>query len=428
MTGSSLPKTWDGQEGKNIAWKTAIPGLATSSPIAWGNRVFVTTAIQEGDSSGFRVGPYGDVESVQVDGECRFVVQCLSLNDGKLIWEHEAAKGVPKVKRHAKSSHANPTPATDGKHLVASFGGEGVFCYDMEGRLLWEKQLGDLDSGWFYDRSYQWGFGSSPCIFEDMVILQCDIQEKSFLTALDLKTGEEKWRTERDEIPTWSSPVAFFAPDGQPTVVVCGTKCSAGYNARTGSLLWKLGGFSEITVPTPQVLPEAVLLTSGYAPVQPIVFLEHSARGDLKMPEEKKNESDAQSSDATKERSPFLWNLMRGGPYMPTPLVVDSKLYVLDNGGILSCYAMGSGKRIFRQRVRSDEANAYTASPITDGQYLLATSESGISFVCDLKNKGEIVSQNALGESVLASPAMAGTKLLLRGEKHLFAIEEASSK
>ncbi len=189
-----------------------------------------------------------------------------------MIWEKQAARGVPKVKRHAKSSHANPTPATDGSHLVASFGGEGVFCFDMEGQLLWEKQLGDLDSGWFYDKSYQWGFGSSPCLFEDMVILQCDIQEKSFLTALDLKTGQEKWRTDRDEIPTWSSPVAFFAPDGQPTVVVSGTKCSAGYDARTGKLLWKLGGFSEITVPTPQVLPEAVLLTSGYAPVQPIVF------------------------------------------------------------------------------------------------------------------------------------------------------------
>ncbi len=412
--GEAIPTEWNGQDGKNIAWKTSIPGLATSSPIVVGNRVFLTTADQASDKSGFRTGPYGDVESVNTDGECVYQVICLNLDTGSVEWTRESAREVPKVKRHAKSSHANPTPATDGKWVVALFGGAGMYCYDVEGTLKWKRDLGVLDSGWFYDKSYQWGFGSSPFIFEDRVFVQCDVQEGSFLEAIDLATGQTVWRTPREEIPTWSSPVGFMAADGTPTVIATGTKCTAAYHARTGEKLWSMGGFSEIVVPTPQVMPDVALLTSGYAPVQPIVALLNSARGELKIPSEKET------------GGPFVWSQMRGGPYMPTPVVYNQKVYILDNSGILTCIELATGKRVFRQRLRAEKANAYTSSPVASNGNLYCTSEEGLTFVVAMDGSGTIRSQNELGEAVLTSPAISQGKLLLRGEKHLFAIETKS--
>ena len=407
---AALPDTWDGESMENIAWKCSIPGLGTSSPIVWGNQVFITTAIRDGDTQGFRVGPYGDVESVASNGECQFLLISISLNDGKEQWRKELNRAAPKVKRHAKSSHANPTPATDGKHIIASFAGDGIYCCNMQGDVIWSRDLGMLDSGWFYDKSYQWGFGSSPCIFEDLVILQCDCQEGSFITAFDLATGDEKWRTSREEIPTWGSPVAFVADDGTPTIIVSGTKCTAAYHAKTGAVLWQMGGFSEIVVPTPQVTRDLSILCSGYAPVRPIVALHHAARGTLKLPSDK--ESDPS----------IAWSLDRAGPYMPTPLIQNNRLYVLENSGILSCYALESGKQVYKQRVRSDIANAYTASPVALDGKLYLVSEAGLTFVVSMNEEGTVVSKNPIGESVLASPAIANGYLLIRGEKHLFAI------
>ncbi|MFM2094821.1 MAG: hypothetical protein RIS70_1945 [Planctomycetota bacterium] len=407
-----LPNEWDGEQGTNIAWKTPIPGCATSSPVSWGERIFVTTAVCEGDDGGFRIGAYGDVDSVDKSGECQYLVLCIELGSGKILWQREAVRATPQVKRHAKSSHANPTPATDGTHVVAFFGDQGLYCYDMDGNLRWSRQLGNLDSGWFYDRTYQWGFGSSPFLFEDMVIVQCDVQDDSFIAAIDLATGTTRWQTQRDEIPTWSSPVAYIAPDGTPSVAVMGTKCAAGYHARTGELLWKMSGFSEIVVPTPQITPDMILLSSGYAPVQPLIALAHDARGELPLPKE------------NEETPGVLWSRLRGGPYMPTPLIHNQRLYVLANNGVLTCHDLATGKVQFRQRVSEGSSNAYTASPITANGHLYCVSEDGRTTVIAMDAKGTIVARNALGESVLASPAIARGRLLIRGEKHLFAISK----
>jgi outer membrane protein assembly factor BamB len=412
---AKLPTSWSVEENQNIAWKTPIPGLATSSPICWENRIIVTTADQEGDRAGFRTGAYGDVDSVKGDGVCSYQVICLERDSGKILWQKECVREVPKVKRHLKASHANPTPATDGRVVVASFAGAGIYCLDlMTGEVVWSKDLGKLDSGWFYDKSYQWGFGSSPYIFESTVILQCDHQDGAFIVALDLKTGQVEWRTVRDDIPTWSSPVAFVAEDGTPLVVVAGTKASAGYNARTGEELWKLGGFSEIVVPTPQITRDLIMLTSGYRPITPIVTLSHKARGELQMPKDKELSE------------PFFWATMRGGPYMPTPLIRKDRLFVLDNSGIVSCYKLESGERLFRQRLRGEKASAFTASVIANDEYMFCTSEEGSTFVVAFDNEGTIVSQNHIDESVMATPAISGDMLLIRGEKHLYAIKADS--
>ena len=412
---AKLPSSWNAEENKNIVWKVPIPGLATSSPICWEDRIIITTADQEGDKAGFRTGPYGDVDSVKGEGICSYQVICLERGSGKILWQKECVREVPKVKRHLKASHANPTPATDGQVVIASFAGAGIYCLDlMTGESIWKKDLGKLDSGWFYDKSYQWGFGSSPYIFESTVILQCDHQDGAFITALDLKTGQVRWRTNRDDIPTWSSPVAFVAEDGTPLVVVAGTKASAGYNARTGEELWRLGGFSEIVVPTPQITRDLIMLTSGYRPIMPIVTLSHKARGELQFPKDKELSE------------PFFWAAMRGGPYMPTPLIRKDRLYVLDNSGIVSCYKLESGERLFRQRLRGEKASAFTASVIANDEYMFCTSEEGSTFVVAFDEEGTIVSQNQIDESVMATPAISGDMLLIRGEKHLFAIGATS--
>ncbi|MEM6469283.1 MAG: PQQ-binding-like beta-propeller repeat protein [Planctomycetota bacterium] len=414
----SAPTSWDVETGDNVAWKAPIAGLANSCPIVWGNRVYLTTAVSESEeASGFQTGLTGDVASVDEDDPCSFRVLCLDLENGEVIWDEEATKAVPAVKRHAKSSHANPTPATDGRYIVACFGSEGIFCYDRDGKLQWERDLGLLDGGWFYDRNYQWGFGSSPIIAGERVFLQCDIQDESFLIALDLQSGETLWKVQRDEIPTWGTPVAYNAPNGTPVVVVSGTKMNAAYRQDDGTLLWSLGGFSEIVAPTPQVTPWGVLLSSGYAPVRPIAVVKHEARGGLELPE----------SDSGKIAGPtenFVWSRSRGGPYMSTPLIHDGLAYVCDTAGILTCYDAVNGAQLYKKRVRGDGANSFTGSPVASSSHLYLPSEQGVIQIVGLGPEFEKMDAMEIGEATLSTPAIAEGYLLIRGEKHLFAFRE----
>jgi len=202
----SPPTEWNVESGKNILWKTVIPGLGHSSPVIWGDRIFLTSAVPAAGEAPLKVGLYGDVASVKGEPAQSFKVFCLDRKSGKILWERTAASGQPKVMRHPKSTHANPTPATDGKHLVFFFGSEGLYSYDFNGGLLWKKNFGVLDSGFYTAPDAQWGFASSPVIFENMVILQADVQKNSFLAALDASTGKELWRVPRNDVPTWGTP------------------------------------------------------------------------------------------------------------------------------------------------------------------------------------------------------------------------------
>ena len=227
----SAPTVWDAEKSVNIVWKTKIGGLANSSPIVWGDRVFVSTAISQEANPTFRTGDYGDVDSVESKAEYVWKVVALDKGTGKILWEREVYKGVPKVKRHLKSSHANPTPATDGKHLVVSFGSQGLYCFDLDGKLLWKKDLGVLDAGYFFDPSYQWEFGSSPVLYKNLVFVQVDVQKGSFVAAFDLKDGREVWRTQRDEIPSWATPGVFETEKG-PLLVTNATNTSKAFELR----------------------------------------------------------------------------------------------------------------------------------------------------------------------------------------------------
>ncbi|HEU4688598.1 MAG TPA: PQQ-binding-like beta-propeller repeat protein, partial [Vicinamibacterales bacterium] len=262
---------WDIASGKNIKWKTPIPGVATSSPVVWGNRIFISTAVGKAGDNTFRTGLYGDVKPVDDLSEHEWKMYGLDKVSGKIVWERTAFKGVPRTKRHTKSSQASSTPVTDGKRVVAVFGSAGVLvAWDFNGKELWRVDLGVLDSGWFFDPAFQWGHSSSPIIYRNSVILQADVQKGSYIAAWDLSTGKQLWKTARtDEISTWGTPTIARTADGRDEVVTNGTKIR-GYDPATGKQLWTLGPNSEITIGTPVVGGGLVFVTGGYPPVRPI--------------------------------------------------------------------------------------------------------------------------------------------------------------
>ena len=407
--GVKPPVKWDATKGTNIVWSVEIPGLADSSPIVWGDRIFVTTAISSDPKQTFRTGQYGDTDSTNDSSPHQWKVLAIDKKTGKILWQQTAHEGIPKTKRHPKSSQASPSPVTNGKVVVAYFGSEGLYAYSTAGELLWKKDLGLQNAGWFFDPDSEWGAASSPVIYKNMVILQCDRQKDSFIAAFDLKDGSELWRTARAEIPSWSTPTVVPGK-GRTEVATNGPKAIRGYDADTGKQLWTLGPNSEITCTTPVSSQGLIYVTAGYPPVQPIYAIKVGSSGDLTLADGK------ESSDA------IAWSKQRGGVYLPSPLVYGEHLYTVANNGILSVYDAKTGTRIYQQRV--GEGGSFVASPVLAAGKLYISSEDGDVYVVKAGAQYELLSKNPIGEPVLATPALAGDLLLVRGAKHLFAIAE----
>lgn len=406
--GSGSPPTeWNTDSGKNVLWKTAIPGLGHSSPIVWGDRIFLTSAVPARGESVLKVGLYGDIEPVKDEGPQSFRVYCLDRKSGKILWEREAAGGAPKIKRHPKSTHANPTPATDGKHLVVFFGSEGLFAYDLDGKLLWKKDFGVLDSGFYMVPEAQWGFASSPIIHDGMVIIQADVQHNAFLAALDIESGKEIWRTARSDVPTFGTPaVAPYTGDGSGAmqVVVNGWKHIGGYDLKTGKEIWKLTGGGDIPVPTPVSLDRLVVITSAHGAMRPIYAIRTDASGDI-----------------TKSRSGMAWSQEKAGNYMQTPLLAGGLGYFCLDNGVLSVYQLSNGERLYQQRLGGG-TSGFTSSPVAADGRLYITNEDGHTYVLAGGREYKLLAENELGETVMATPAISDGVIYVRGGKHLFAI------
>ena len=411
--GYPTPTRFNVEKGENIGWKTPLPGLSHSSPIVWGDRIFLTNAVKKGKAV-LKVGLYGNVTSVPDEGPHEFQVLCIDRLSGKVLWTKTAWKGVPEFKRHPKGSHAASTPATDGTHVVAFFGSEGLYAYDYSGKLIWKKNLGSLDAGWFRSKKDQWGFASSPIIHEGRVYVQCDVQDEdnSFVAALDVKTGEEVWRTQRLDVPTWSTPTVHVT-DKRRQLILNGFKHIGGYDLDSGKELWKLGGGGDIPVPTPIVAHDLVFITNAHGRMSPIVAISTAAEGTLSM----KADDDEH----------VAWSIRRGGSYMQTPLVYGDYLYACRGNGSLSCFDAKTGKLHYRERLGGG-GFAFTASGVAADGKLYYPSEEGEVFVIKAGTKFENLALNELGETCMASPAISRGVLYFRTRHHLIAARKGEKK
>lgn len=405
-----LPTTWNSDTGENIRWQTPIPGLAHSAPIVWGDRVFVATAVSSAGKQDLKVGLYGNVDSANDRASQQWRLLALDKATGKIIWNIVAHEGVPKIARHTKSTHCNSTPATDGKRVVAIFGSEGLFCFDAAtGKQLWKKDLGPMEAGWFTMSKDQWGFGSSPVIHDGKVVVQCDVQNDSFLAVFDLADGREIWRTPRSDVPTWGTPTIVTAA-GRTQIAVNGWHHSGGYDFTTGKELWKYDGGGDIPVPTPIAAHDLIFFTSAHGRFRPMRAVRADATGDL-----------TPTDTSGKLNSGVAWDVEKRGNYMQTPIVVGPLLYACADIGLLTCFDAKTGEVRYAERLASTP-EGYTASPVSDGRHLYITSELGNVFVVPTSDKFSIVAKNSLGETCLSTPAISEGTLFFRTRDKLIAV------
>jgi outer membrane protein assembly factor BamB len=406
--GQRLPDRWDGATKQNILWRTPVPGLAHSSPIVWGDTVFVTSAISSRKDATFKPGLYGDGDASDDRSIHKWVIYAIDKRTGRIRWERVAREGAPRNKRHIKSTYASATPVTDGRIVVAWFGSEGVHAFDVNGAPLWQVDLGRVDMGAYDIPTYEWGPASSPIIWNGLVILQCDTQTDSFVLALDVETGETVWQTSREELPSWGTPNVANTAAG-PELVTNASNFIRGYDARNGRELWRLGGSSKITAPTPIFADDLFVVASGRAPERPIFVVRPGSRGDLTLPAGKT------SSEA------IAWSRTARGSYMPTPLGYRGLLYVLANNGVLDAYELKTGKEVYRQRLPL-VGSGFSASPIAADGKIYLSNEDGDMLVVRAGPVFEHIATNSIGELLMATPALSEGVMYVRGASSLFAI------
>ena len=406
--GTHLPDTWSAVGGNGIVWRTPIPGLAHSSPVVWGDRVFVTTAVSSRKDATFKPGLYGEPTASEDVTIHKWNVLALDKRTGKVVWERTAYEGLPKEKRHIKATYANATPATNGTYVVAFFGSQGLYAYDLDGNLKWKRDLGRLNAGAYDVPDYEWGNASSPILYKDLVIVQADQQKDSFVIALRLTDGATAWKATRDELPSWATPTVYTA-GAQPELVTNAPKFIRGYDPDTGRELWRLGRSSNITAPTPVFDKDLIVVMSGRRPNAPLFVLKAGARGDITLPEK-----------AT-SGGPVVWTREGAGSYMPTPVIHDGRIYVIKNQGILTCWDLKTGEQLYEQRLPG-VTSGFSASPVVADGKLYLSSEDGDVFVVRAGPKFELVATNPMGQPLMATPAIAGGLLIIRGERDLFAV------
>ena len=364
--GFSLPTEWDLGAGKNVLWKTDIPGIGHSSPVVWGDDIFISTSISANKDTSLKIGAYGDVRPVLDDSEHEWRVYAIDKRTGAVKWQHTALKAVPKIKRHTKATHANSTLATDGERVIAFFGSEGLYAYDMKGKLLWKKDLGVLDAGWFTTPDMQWEFGSSPVLHDGKVVILADVQKGSFLATFDAKTGKEVWKLTRN---------------------------------------------GDIPVPTPVVHEGLVYLTNAHGGPSPVYAIKETATGDITPPSPEVTSNDH-----------IAWSIGRGGGYMCTPLAYRGLVYIATYNGVISAFDAKTGERKYQERLLKDASSAFTSSPVANDGKIYIAGEDGQVIVFKAGPVFERITTNDMKATVLASPAISDGRLLIRTANQLVAI------
>jgi outer membrane protein assembly factor BamB len=398
-----IPAQWD--LSRNVKWKVEVPGLGHSSPIVWGDRIFVTTAVNSDPKEGnWQKGFFSDERKPDAH-EISWEVLCFDRDTGKLLWEQTAVRRKPVSGRHTKNSYASQTPVTDGTYVYAFFGDQGMYCYDFNGKLIWSRELG------IFTMRNNWGLGSSPVLFKDYVIQTCDQETGgSFIVALDKKTGKTIWKTDRDELSSWSTP--YLYEGSRPELIVNATRAIRSYDPETGKLLWECRGpATSITTPTPTSSNGLIFVSSGFIrdEIRPITAFRPGARGDITLKE------GVTHSDA------IAWRQPTAAPYIPSPIAYRDYIFVLLDQGFIACYDAKTGKELYG-RTRIDVGAIFSASPVAVEGKLYCISEDGDVFVIKAGPEYELIARSSLGESVMASPAVSDGKMFVRAIKHLYCI------
>jgi outer membrane protein assembly factor BamB len=401
--GAGFPEHWGTNE--NVAWKIPVPGRGWSSPIVWGNRIFLTTVTSAGEMEAPKKGLYFGGERKEVSkAEHQWVVLCYDLKDGRELWRKTARRGTPPNPLHVKNTYASQTPVTDGERLYAYFGNIGLFCYDLKGSLLWSTNWPAVKT------RYGWGAAASPVLHDGRLFIVNDNEEKSYLVVLDAKTGRQLWRQERDEPTNWATPYVW-KNDRRTELITPGRGKVRSYDLE-GRLLWEFGGMSTIVIPTPFSKFGLLYVCSGYVgdKIRPVFAIRPGASGDISLKPGETNNA-------------FIaWHQPTAGPYNPSPLVYGDQLYVLFDFGFLSAHDARTGRQIYdKQRIRM-ETTSFTASPWAANGRIYALSEDGDTFVFQAGPDYRLLHKNSLDEMCMATPAIAGDRLLIRSLSQLYCI------
>jgi len=396
---SNPPTEWS--ETKNVRWKVAVPGLGSSTPIIWNDKVFLLTAIETDRVGENAVKPedqpkrqFGIVFPHKIH---QFAVLCLDRKTGKTLWQQTATEAVPHEGVHPDNDFASASPITDGERLYVPFGSRGIYAYDLDGKLLWKRDLGRMQI------KVSFGEGSSPALYRDLLIVPWDHEGESFIIALDTKTGETRWKTARDEKTAWATPLVVETDKGAQVVTNASAKVRS-YDALTGELLWECGGQVGNVTPSPVSNGELVFCMSGFRG-NALYALPLNERGDL--------------TDTDK----IAWKSDRGTPYIPSPLLYGNRLWFSQgNEGIVSCLDANSGKPIIERTRMPGIAKIYS-SPVGASDRVYFTSRDGVTLVVKNSDEFEVLAENKLeGEQFDASPAIAGDELFIRSQTHLYCI------
>ena len=405
--GTKPPTTWNAEKGENILWKTTIPGLSHSSPIVWGDRIFLITAISSDPKAGFNAKDRG-IGLADDNVKHSWRIYALDKTNGKIVWEKTAYEGVPRAKRHVKATQANSTPATDGKYVVALFGSEGLDCYDFNGKLIWKQDLGVLNPGLWDDPNSSWGHASSPIIYRDLVIVQADGHKQSFIAAFNLKNGKQVWRVERSEITSWTTPT-IYETKARTELIANGGRFIRGYDPLTGKELWRFSdNDTQVKMQAPLVAHDLIFISGGYPAGRPMYAFRAGAVGDISL-------------KPGQETSQFIaWRSSKGSPYTPTPIIYGDLLYTCADNGVFSAYEAKTGEVVYQERLPS----SFSASPVAADGKVYVASQDGDVFVVKAGRKFELLATNPMGQPLMATPALSGGLLILRGENTIYAIGE----
>ena len=404
----NLPDRWSATE--NVAWKTDVPGRAWSSLIVWGDRVFLTTAINTGELETPKKGLYfGGNRPEPRQVQLTYKVLCLDLLSGKILWERTVYEGTSNSPIHLKNSFASETPVTDGERVYAYFGNQGLYCLDLDGNVVWSRRLKPRPT------RNGWGTAASPLLHGDRLYVLNDNDEESYLLCLDKVTGKDVWRTVRDEKSNWSTPF-LWQHDRRTEIVTAGTDKVRSYNLE-GTLLWWFTGMSSITIATPYENQGLLYVSSGYVndKQRPLYAIRPGASGHISLgPDQTSNEF-------------IVWCQPKAAPYNPTTLVYDERLYVLYDRSFLGCFRARTGEPVYERR-RLPNGRHFTASPWAYDGKIFCLNEDGVAFVVRAGDEFELLHTNELAEDdmCMATPAIVGDRLLIRTAVRVYCIRRST--